>query len=80
MRIHLDNEQHRLARLVLAEVDAANDPVTHIEHTGLLTRGDVSRLCGISGSTLKAIAEGKRPSRSQMAALKFAALHRALNL
>jgi len=78
--IHLDRETWQAAQLMLDDMTNAPNALLWLEARGMWTRGDVQRASGISGSTLRAIAEGKRPSKSQMAALKFAALYRLMGL
>jgi len=78
--IHLDPDTHARATYALQEVDDAPNALLFIEARGLWTRGDVGRASGISGSTLRAIAEGKRPSKSQLSALKFAFLCRLMGI
>ena len=80
MRITLSNEQYQQVKDLLAYLETSQNPLLEMEAIGLWSRGDVSAASGISGSTLAAIARGKRPSKSQMAALKFAMLTRVMNV
>ena len=78
--IALDRDTHARATAAMQQVDDAPNALLHIEAKGLWSRGDVGRASGISGSTLRAIALGKRPSKSQLSALKFAFLCRLMGL
>ena len=78
--ICLSREQHETALKLMAEIDAASNPVLHVEDIGLWSRADLRRASGISGPMLKALSEGKRIGKAQMAALKFAALCRLMGL
>ena len=80
MRVLLEQEQWTEARKILAELEASKDPVTFLQHRGLQARYEVQRQTGLNATTLRKIAEGKKPTKAQWAALKYAALERALNL
>jgi len=78
--IDIGRENWTALRRYMSEIEQSDEPLQLIEDRGMWRRGDVSRISGIGSSTLRRIAEGKRPTNSQLAALKYAALHRALNL
>lgn len=78
--IRLSPENHRLAVEAVAAISQSEKPVQWLEAKGLMSRGDVGKLSGLSGSTLRAIALGKKPSKAQLAALKYATLSRFMGL
>jgi len=78
--IRLPNDLHAQTVAMLDEMTDAANPLLWLEDRGIWTRGDVARASGISAQALKLFADGKRPSKAQMAALKFAALQRLMGL
>lgn len=78
--IRLSDDAFSAAREAIAGIERTPTPVQWLEESTQLSRGDIGQLSGVSGSTLRAIAQGKRPSKAQLSALKFAMLARLMGL
>lgn len=77
---YLEQSDFNDVKSLLSEIDAADDPVTKVMDVGILNQGDVCATSGLNTTTLRVIRLGKTPTKAQRAALKFAMLHRLLNL
>ena len=65
---------------MLSKIDSTDDPVSAAMAFTLLTQGNLSALSGLNTTTLRTIRDGKKPTKTQRSALKFAVLSRELNL
>jgi len=74
-----DTTQHRAKQTIEAMSQTA-DPVTKAMSLGLMNQDDLARLSGLNTKTLRAIQEGKRATKAQLAALTFAAIRRIINV
>lgn len=80
MRVMLTEDQHREARCLITELTDSKNPVTFLEGRGLLFRYELTELTGLNSTTVRKLAQGKKATKAQIAALKYALLHRAMNL
>lgn len=78
MRITTNHEEWRQAREALDLI--TTDTAARAAFIGEWFLKDLAAATGIASTDLRKIEEGKRPTRLQIAALKFAALEKALNL
>ena len=80
MSIIDDRQAWQRIRDLVAGLEAADDPISYVESKALLHQYELSDRCGLNTTTLRAIRNGKRATKAQKAALKFALLSRELNL
>lgn len=80
MRIHLEQSEWSDVQAILDDMDAAADPVTLAMSKNIQHQGDIAETSGLNTTTLRKIRQGGRITKAQRAALKYAILHRMLNL
>lgn len=78
--IHIERSAWQEANELLADFDKTKNPVNFVLSHTLSNQGELSKMSGLNPQTLKIIREGKKPTKAQLAALKYALLLRAFNL
>ena len=78
--VRLSDQHWSAARELLTAFDASSDHVTFVQSRGLWNQGDVAKASGLNPATLKALKDGKKPTKAQLAALKHAMFMREMNL
>jgi len=76
----LSKQDWQEARDQLTALEAAADPVGFVEGKAMLHQYELAKRSGLNTTTLRAIRNGKRATKAQLAALKFALLSRSFNL
>lgn len=80
MRVHLSQSDHRYIQKKVAEMEASDNPLAFVERFTGGFAYDTARTTGLNTTTLRKMRDGKRPTKAQLAALRFALIESILNL